>query len=74
MWIGHWFRDTENKNKRISQSQGIGGKGTVSAGVRIVENKDADTQTSQWVGGMFNGDFSEGDGAITTWTRVKTAN
>ena len=70
--IRRWFRDTETKNKRISQSQWIAGNGNVGAGVRVVEDQHADTQISQWVGGMFNGELSEGDGSINTWTRVKS--
>ena len=70
--IGHWFRDTENKKKRMSQGHGVAANGNVVAGVSVVEDKDADTQTSQWVGMFRDGELSEGDGAINTWTREKT--
>ena len=70
--IGRWFRDTENKKKRMSQSQWVTGSGNVGASVRIVEEQDADTRTVQWVGNFRDGELSEGDGAINTWTREKT--
>ena len=70
--IGHWFRDTENKKKRMTQSQWVTGSGNVGASVRIVEEQDADTRTVQWVGNFRDGELSEGDGSIGTRTRVKS--